>query len=241
MRQLALDFARPPEPLLENFVPGRNGELVQYLQRLAARERCERLVYLWGRPGSGRSHLLRGAVAQFQRAGAAAAYVACAFGTRLEEGLEQLDCVALDDVDQLDAEGQVTAFRLCNRLREREAVLLASASVPPVQLALREDLATRLAWGLVFQVHALSDEEKARALADHAARRGFRLPPDVSEYLLVRVRRDLPSLISLLEALDRYSLATRRPVTVALARELLRAPDSMDGASREAGRGQGNG
>ncbi|HXF65670.1 MAG TPA: DnaA regulatory inactivator Hda [Burkholderiales bacterium] len=221
MRQLALDFSRPPEPRLENFVPGRNGELLHYLARLARGEPCERFVYLWGHPGSGRSHLLRGAVAEFQRAGAAATYFPCAFGARFGEGLEQLDCVALDDVDRLDIEGQVAAFHLLNALRERGGVLLASGSAPPVQLAMREDLVTRLAWGLVFQVHALSDGEKARALAEHAARRGFRLLPEVCDYLLAHEKRDLPSLISVLDALDRYSLETRRPVTVPLVRELL--------------------
>lgn len=238
MRQLALDFTPAPEPRLGNFVPGRNGELLHYLARLVAREPNERFVYLWGYPGSGRSHLLRGAVAEFQRAGAAAAYFPCAFGARFEEGIEQLDCVALDDVDRLDAEGQEAAFHLANALRERGAVLLASGSAPPVQLAMREDLVTRLAWGLVFQVHALSDAEKARALTDHAAARGFRLPPEVCDYLLVHEKRDLPSLISVLDALDRYSLETRRPVTVPLVRELLQKypPSQREGQGRASGR-----
>jgi DnaA family protein len=43
----------------------------------------------------------------------------------------------------------------------------------------------------------------------------------VSDFLLTRARRDLPTLLATLDALDRYSLETRRPVTVPLARELL--------------------
>ena len=97
-----------------------------------------------------------------------------------------------------------------------------------MRLALREDLVTRLAWGLVYQVHALTDEEKARALADYATGRGFRLLPDVSEYLLTRANRDLASLVATLDALDRYSLETKRPVTVPLARELLQAASRRD-------------
>jgi DnaA family protein len=223
MKQLVLDFAGSPLPTLDNFVTGRNGELLQGLRDVAASRSGERFLYLWGRPGSGRTHLLRGAVAQVQRAGSAAAYLSCGAGARIREGLERMDCVALDDVDCLEGEGQVAAFDLYNALRERGGALIASGSAPPVQLKLREDLVTRLAWGLVYQVHALTDEEKARALADHAAVRGFRLLPEVTDYLLSRADRDLSSLLATLDALDRYSLATRRPVTVPLVRELLQA------------------
>jgi DnaA family protein len=233
MKQLALDFAGQPQPTLDNYLAGRNGELVTHLRRLAGRQAGERFLYVWGRPGSGRSHLLKAAVGALQQGGTAAAYHACAAGTRLTEGLERMDCVALDDVDRLDEEGQVAAFGLYNALRERDGMLLAAGAAPPVQLRLREDLVTRLAWGLVYQVHALSDEEKARALADYAAGRGFRLLPEVCDYLLTRASRDLPSLLATLQALDRYSLETKRPVTVPLARELLhrgerRAPGAGD-------------
>lgn len=226
MKQLALDFASQPLPTLDNFIAGRNGELLENLRRLAAGQARERFLYVWGRPGSGRSHLLKGAVTALQRAGAAAVCVDCGPDTRFAEGLDRMDCVALDDVDRLDDEGQVAAFDLYNALRERSGALIASAAAPPVQLALREDLVTRLAWGLVYQVHGLSDDDKARALADHAASRGWPLPREVCDYLLTRARRDMPSLLSTLDALDRYSLETRRPVTVPLVRELLETRDS---------------
>lgn len=225
MKQLALDFAGLPQPTLDNFIVGRNGELLAHLRRLVAGQAHERFLYAWGRPGSGRSHLLKGAVAGLQRAGAAAVHVACAAGAPLADGLDRMDCVALDGVDRLDEAGQIAAFGLYNALRERSGALLACGSAPPVQLKLREDLVTRLAWGLVYQVHALSDDEKARALADYATGRGFRLPPEVCDYLLTRASRDLPSLLGTLDALDRYSLETKRPVTVPLARELLQTAD----------------
>ncbi len=232
MKQLALDFTSPPRPTLGNFVVGRNDELLGNLRQLAARQARERFFYIWGRSGSGRSHLLRAIVAEVQRTGASAAYIACRSDTRFAEGLERMDCVAIDDVERLDDEGQISAFDLYNALRENNGALVASAAAPPVQLTLRADLVTRLAWGLVYQVHGLTDENKARALADHAASRGFRLPPEVSDYLLTRAQRDLPSLLAMLAALDRYSLETRRPVTVPLARELLHSAERQDTESR---------
>jgi DnaA family protein len=90
-----------------------------------------------------------------------------------------------------------------------------------VQLGLRPDLVTRLGWGLVYQVHALTDADKSEALEHYAAARGFSLQPEVRQYLLARVRRDLPTLLAMLDALDRYSLEAKRPITVPLLRELL--------------------
>ena len=95
------------------------------------------------------------------------------------------------------------------------------ASVSPAGLALREDLRTRLAWGLVYQLRPLSDADKAEHLRAAAARRGLRLSDEVVGYLLTRLPRDLPSLNGVLDALDRYSLAAKRPVTVPLVREAL--------------------
>ena len=59
MRQLALGISPPPEPSLDNFVPGQNAELLARLRELKAGRLAESIVYIWGETGSGRSHLLR--------------------------------------------------------------------------------------------------------------------------------------------------------------------------------------
>jgi DnaA family protein len=97
--------------------------------------------------------------------------------------------------------------------------VLAAGNAPPAQLPLREDLRSRLAWGLVFQVKPPSDEERAAYLQAESERRGFRLTDEVTAYLLTRMRRDLRSLASILERLDQYSLETKRPITLPLVRE----------------------
>jgi DnaA family protein len=239
MRQLALEITAPAPPTLDSFVTGRNGELVERL-RLLAKGGPERFIYLWGVPGSGRSHLLRGAVHAMREAGLVVVQVSCAPEAGMPAEVDRSDCVVLDDVDRLDPAGQVAAFHLYNRLRERRGALLASGAAPPAQLALREDLATRLGWGLVYQVIALTDEEKGCALDQRAEALGFRLPPEVRLLLLTRARRDIASLIAMVDALDRCSLELKRPVTVALARELLAqrqeaAPGALHPAPGDAG------
>ncbi len=235
MRQLALDLASPPAPTLDNFVPGRNVELVERLGRLATAGPQERFVYLWGERGSGRTHLLRGTVSKLTDAGGRAAYVACGAGTSLGHGLDDMNCVALDDVDRLGTGAQEAAFHLYNTLRERGAVLVACGGAPPVQLTLREDLVTRLGWGLVYRVHVLSDAEKVAALIDYAAARGFPLLPEIGEYLLAHVRRDMPSLLAVLDALDRYSRETKRPITLPLVRDLVRTGERAGSGFGEQG------
>jgi DnaA family protein len=221
VQQLAFDFSVRLTPTLDNFVVGCNAELVERLHALGRGERDERFVYLWGATASGRTHLARAAIDALQRAGVAAAYHACTSDIDPPAALHELDAVALDDVDRVSKSGEIALFNLYNALRERGGLMIATGPVAPAQLALRPDVVSRLAWGLVYEVHALTDGEKARALAERAHARGFTLQSDVSQYLLTRARRDMSALFATLDALDRYSLEAKRPVTVPLLRELL--------------------
>jgi len=220
MKQLVLDIARPPAPTLDNFVPGRNEELVAALYATAHGASSEQFIYLWGAPGSGRSHLLRAAVAAARAAGKPATFFES--GAREFDAPDDAFC-AVDDVHLLDAQAQIALFNLHNRIKAGNGTLLASGNAAPPQLALRADLMTRLGAGLVYHVHGLNEEEKVAALRRHAQARGFELSLEVVAYLLRHVQRDLPSLLALLDALDRYSLASRRAITLPLLRELLNA------------------
>lgn len=223
MKQLVLDIAPSPPPTLANFVSGRNAELLQTLGNILAGLEREHFVYLWGGTGCGKSHLLQGMAGLCMHDKMSTAYFACDANTSFTAGSEA-DCVMVDDVDRLNAEAQIGLFNLYNYIRdEGRALLLVSGSTAPAQLKLkvREDLVTRLGWGLVYQVHELTDEEKAKAMKSHSASRGLDLSQEVCDYLLRHGRRDLPSLMATLDALDSYSLANRRKVTVPLVRELL--------------------
>jgi DnaA family protein len=220
MKQLALDFVTAAQPTLDNFVVGRNAEVLQRLATLVAERGGERFVYLWGATASGRTHLLTATLAALAAGGARIAF--CADDADLLAlDPTSVDAAAVDDVDRLNAAGQGALFGLFNVLREHAGTLIAAGNAPPTRLMLRADVVTRLAWGLVYEVHALSDPEKAQALAAQAAARGFRLQPEAVQYLLTHARRDMRTLIATVDALDRYSLEAKRPVTLALLRELL--------------------
>jgi DnaA family protein len=211
--QLALDLIRPLQPSLENFVSGRNAEALHALRRLAAGELPERQIYLWGEAGCGRSHLL-----------AALGALPEGFAWDAAGDPETPGLAVVDDVDRLAAAAQVALFNRLNAVRARADVRCALAGpCPPAQLALREDLRTRLAWGLVYQLHPLDDAEKAAALAAHAAAGGATVSDDLIPYLLTHWPRDLRTLVAVLDALDAYALARQRPLTVPLLKDWLAA------------------
>jgi len=191
MRQRALDISPPPQPTLDNFVPGPNAELVARLREFRDGAFPEVVLYVWGDQGSGKTHLMRA-------------------------------CDGMDDVQSLDEAAQIALFNRINDARQNSGRVLAAGNAPPAQLPLREDLRTRLAWGLVYQVKPLSDEERAAYLRSEGARRGILLPDEVIAFLLSHMRRDLHSLAAILDRLDRYSLETKRPITLPLVREALK-------------------
>jgi len=229
VRQLALDISVPPAPALESFVAGRNGELLSALERVGASPQAERFIYLWGVPGSGRTHLLRALASRAIEHGRPGRYVGPAAGADDLAAADDAELVCVDDVDRLDPAAQHALFVLINRLREGVGALVASGPVAPAGLALRADLVTRLGWGLVYEVHRLDDGEKTAAMQARARALGFELGDDACAYLLRHGRRDLPSLFALVDALDRTSLELRRPASVALAREVLLALDQRRG------------
>jgi len=217
VKQLALELATPPAPTLDNFVVGGNAEIVAALRALV-RSEGERFIYLWGASGSGRTHLLRATLQALRAAGRSAHEFAVISG-----GVGDQDALGVDDVQFLDAAAQIELFNIYNNLRDGSGLLVATGSAAPAQLPLRSDLQTRLAWGLVYEVRTLSEADRRTALLDYARARGFALPDEVADYLLVRVPRDMNSLRALVDAMDRLSLEQKRAVTVPLARELLQA------------------
>ncbi len=218
--QLLLKLSPPPPPTLTNFAVGRNAQALRALTGWLEGTLHEHCICLWGSHGCGKTHLLQAMANAARDEARSSALVTAAELEALAAMPELPDLVALDDVDVLNDAQQSAAFRVFQRVTEHAGLLLASASLAPAALSLREDLRTRLASGLTFQLHLLSDEEKIETLRAHAASRGFALPSEIADYLLLRRRRDLPYLMTVLDALDEHSLRTHRPITLALVREL---------------------
>ena len=219
MRQLLLNLDAETPQTLDSFVVGQNAELAHLLKRVAAREASsldERFIYIWGEPGAGKTHLLRALACAPD-----ARYIAADAADDAFLFSPDVATYLLDDCDKLSAARQIAAFDLFNQVRENNATLITAGAVAPAVMTVREDFRTRLGWGLIYQVHGLTDDEKIDALTQAAHARGLSLSSGVLPYLITHFRRDMQSLSAMLDALDRYSLETQRPITLALLRDLL--------------------
>ncbi|MCC6854383.1 MAG: DnaA regulatory inactivator Hda [Rubrivivax sp.] len=228
MRQLPLPIGSGAEPSFENFVAGRNAAALAHLAALRAPAAP---VYLWGPAASGKTHLLRALARRLAAAGQQALW----FDGRPDApDLLPAGCalLAVDRCEALDASAQRSVFALFEQASAEGVAFAAAGRLPPVDLPLREDLRTRLAWGHVFALEPLGEAETRAALRREADRRGIFLSDDVMGHLLTRFPRDLAHLMALLDRLDEFALAKARPVTVPLLRLMLTEEGSVPAAQR---------
>ncbi|MEO8080695.1 MAG: DnaA regulatory inactivator Hda [Caldimonas sp.] len=222
MKQIPLAIGLDAERTFENFLPGPNAAAVAHLVGL---EPGAPPGYLWGPPGSGKSHLLNAVIRRARDLGQRAAYFAAARPAPWPQE-EPADWLILDDCDAFDAAQQQAAFSLFVDATGRSAGILAAGKLPPVDMAVREDLRTRLGWGHVFALLPLGEAETRAALRREADHRGTFLSDEVMDYLLTRFARDLKHLMAQLDRLDAFSLATKRAITVPLLKQMLAEEDA---------------
>ena len=222
MQQLTLDMGLAPSPSFSNFLAGSNEASLAHLQLWAGSPtRSPVPTYLWGESGSGKSHLLQ-AAAQVMAAGGAqigrlsTQSVACDLQYQAHWA-----AVVMDDVHAYDLAQQHAAFTWFIEAQTQGRWVLAAGALPVVDLALRDDLRTRLGWGHVFALQALSDTERRAVLRQQADARGIFLKDEVMDFVLSRFSRDLGSLTQLLDHLDHYALRQQRPITIPLVKLML--------------------
>src|SRR5512137_2516305 len=133
MEQIPLRMRLRDTARFASFVRGSNAEVCSLLQDAGAA--TPRVVWLWGRPGSGKSHLLQAACAAAGERGDPAAYIdlATAPGPALLEGCETLATVCLDALDVVAADPAWNAalFRLHTLLQDGTGRLVVASQAPP--------------------------------------------------------------------------------------------------------------
>jgi len=230
LRQLALDIGLDVAPDFDSFIPLGNEQVVQVLQQLRAGQPP---VYLWGPSGSGKTHLLRALQAKAHGAGEATAWFdasADVGSSGLRLGWTEASAwLLLDQAEAWSPDQQQAAFRAFLQATDQGATVVGAGRMPPVDLPIRNDIRTRLGWGLVLSLWPLGESTLRQALREEAQRRGLRLGDDVLNYALRRLSRDLKSLSGLLERLDRYALQHQRALTLPLLRQML---DEEQGQTR---------
>ncbi len=226
-RQLALAIQLNDEATFSDFCWGSNTLLQQQLDH-TLQGNGERLLYLWGPSGSGKSHLLQAccqAIGSHQSAIYLPLLTLSEWGPQVIDGIEQQTLIGIDDIDAIAAHPawEEAIFHLYNRVRENEqTTLIITGKYPPTQAPVHlPDLRSRLSWGLIIQLNELSDHEKINTLQLHAHKRGFELPSSVGQFLLNRCARNMHDLHSLLNRLDEASLIAQRKITIPFVKHVL--------------------
>jgi len=228
MRQLPLLVQLRPETDFAAFLAGPNAEAVAAVAAWATGSGDD-FLFLFGGPGSGKTHLLQAACREAAQSNRSAIFLPLGHGELVPSVLDNLelwDLVALDDIEAIagNETWEKGLFDLYNRLRESRKRLLVSGntSVPQLPLALA-DLRSRLGWGPGYRLLPLSEGDCGQLLRESAKRRGLDLGRDAIDYIMRRCPREPGYLLELLEEIDRESLRTQRRSTLWLVRQVLDA------------------
>jgi DnaA family protein len=225
--QLPLHFEFRANQTFNNFFPGTNQEIITHLQKCIAGV-GEQQIFLWGKSGQGKSHLLQACCREAQSQNHSSFYFDLSTLSLPDpvilSGLDNCDIVCLDNIEQIagNPAWEQAFFNFYNQHRNYSHKLIISASVAPNEIAIQlPDLKTRLNWGLTLKIRALADTNRINALIFKADQMGFEISPQVGNFLLTHSDRDLPSLWDLLEKLDRASLAAKRKLTIPFLKQIL--------------------
>ena len=206
-----------------------NAELVAAVRRAAQGPGFERLLVV-GDSGCGKTHLLEAAVATASAAGDTVAFAPMRV-LREEEvdsvrGLARAGLVCVDDIDAAAGypRWEEALLALLEEAAAHRSRMIVSAAATPSQIPFAlADLRSRLSAATLYRVRGLDDAGRARALRRYARARGIDIPDEVVGYVLTRCRRDMPSLVALLDRLDYHSMVRQRRMTIPFVRELIDA------------------
>lgn len=231
--QLIFDFPVVPRFSFENFVVcGGNNTAYRFAQKLAAPDATENLLYIYGPEGSGKTHLLTalasalgGRYFSFRDAGSIYSNtLAAEASSSLTDLFAGAEALVLDDLHLLpdNQEVRVELWELFNAFYIAGKKIAIGGLVAPKELPhLDGHLTSRLLWGLVARMDVSDDESRRMILKKLAEDRQMALPDDVIDQMLLKVRRDIPSLVYALETINRLAIATKRKVGLRLAKEAL--------------------
>jgi DnaA-homolog protein len=226
VEQLPLSVRLRDTARLASFVPGGNREVFEVVA--AGPLTAPRVLWIWGKPGTGKTHLLQAACAAVAQAGGSATYLdlSTAATPGWLEGCENLDLVCLDGLESVasDAGWNDAVFRLHTLMQDGAARLFTASTSPPAALDFTlPDLRSRLLAASVHQLHELDEAGQAEALRLRAAGRGLDLSAEGALYLVHRLPRDMHSLCAVLDRLDEAALVAQRRLTVPFLRQALEA------------------
>ena len=224
MDQLTLPVSLSDSAVFENFYSRGNEQSIKFLKNLTD-EKSGNGCMLWGRPSTGKTHLLQAVCSSFGESGIYLPMQDLLMtDPKILEGIEQRKCICLDDINVCVGKfkWEKALFNLFNNTSEYGSMFVISAPAPPRDLRfLLSDLQSRYSLLTIFHLCQLSESGRQKALQLRAMNRGLILPDETAHYLLRRGRRDMRSLYELLDKLDNEALVAKRKLTIPFVKSVM--------------------
>ena len=220
MNQLGLPISLNSKMLLDNFIA--NSELVNLIPQLFQKKKASE-IYVYGLTGQGKTHLLQGVVLKALEIDKNAIYIDCidAFPEHLFDFIGQLNFISFDNVDLISSDNQETFFDLYNRARQAGVIVLVSGSSLPSDLTVMKDLKTRLSLAAVYKLEELNDDSTMDVLNKQMSDRNLTIDSKIYEYLFKNYSRDLNTLVSAMNELDKASLQSKKAISIPFVKTVL--------------------
>ena len=225
--QIPIQFDIKTEQSFASFYTASHQEVIQHLTDTASGQGDQQL-YLWGKQGAGKSHLLQACCLRAHPRKRTAFYLPLETNKLpapdILTGLETFDLICIDNIELCagNSAWELAFFNFYNLHRENNHQLIISAQCPPNYLTIElSDLKTRMSWGLTLKLQELSDAEQIAALTFKAKNLGFEISPQVGDFLSKHYARDLPALWCLLPRIEQATLVAKRKLTVPFLKQIL--------------------
>jgi DnaA-homolog protein len=262
MQQLSLELEEfLIQPDFEHTISTPNRELITYLQDLPTRLENHLLhsnaqlknewIYLWGEKSSGKTHILQCMYHFCKKLGMPSIFLCPKDHENAFTLHDTPHIYCIDDVDYFSIHQQDALFNLINqtRIQPLNAIIMTGQKAPMAYTNMREDLRTRLGWGLVYHIKSLNIDEQKDALLLYAKQKKLEIDPSVIVWLQKNISIDLTAnsnmylknlaadsldqlhqstslnlinpLKDMLNLLDTYSLMQQKAPSIALAKKML--------------------
>jgi DnaA family protein len=186
------------------------------------------IVYLYGNPGVGLSHLLQASCHHVDAMGGRSMYLPMSqmihYSPDVIEGVEYFDQVCIDDIGIISRipKWEEAIFDLFNRAYDSKVKIIISSKKPPAKSDIKlKDLRSRLSWGVVFKINSLTDAEKLEAIKLRSKLQGHNLNEDVIRFLISRSKNDMHNEFNVLNKLDYASLKEKRKITIPFIKNIM--------------------
>ncbi|MGC6517157.1 MAG: HdaA/DnaA family protein [Candidatus Puniceispirillaceae bacterium] len=223
MTQLPLSLVLPDEADIKDFFVTQANQLAfGWIEKWPDWPAPYQSVNIYGPKGCGKSHL--GALF--------GAKLHCKTLTSLTEFdrdlLASFDGYILDSVSMEAAWDEIALFHFFNYLSEtgKSAYITSVEALSQMPWRL-PDLASRIRAIAAQKVDMPDDDLLAALLDSYFANRQCQVAEPVMRYILARVDRSYEAVAELARAIDHISLAEKKPVTIALIKELFQSSDDQ--------------